>query len=356
MPSKVFLLKKSEVDLIGEIPRLFDAVAKDVIAKGDSVAIKLHFGEPGNEAYLKPRYVKPIVDKVKEAGGVPFLTDANTLYKGGRSDTKTHLESAKAHGYSLETLGVEVVIADGPDSHDVEKIPVNLKHFNELSLARAVVATKSLIVLTHFKGHDCTGFGGSIKNIGMGLGSKAGKQRMHADIIPKVDTNTCTGDGECIKWCPTNAISLIEGAAHIDMTKCIGCAECIAVCPTGAIAISWAGTPDSVQEKMAEYAYGVLAGKKGGVAFFNFLLDISPNCDCYPHNDPPIVPNIGILASVDIVAIDQASVDLTNKAKGRISGEDKFRTLYPNVDWSVQLKYAEKIGLGSREYELIDIR
>jgi uncharacterized Fe-S center protein len=355
LDSKVFFLKKGSSDLLDGINNLFDTVASNIISNGDSVAIKLHFGEPGNTAYLKPQFVKPIVDKVKLAGGVPFLTDANTLYKGGRSDSKTHLITARDHGYSKETMGAEIVIADGPDCRDVQKIKVDLKHFKELSVAAAPLRADALIVLTHFKGHECTGFGGSIKNVGMGLGSKAGKQRMHADIRPEVNNAQCEGDGECVKWCPTNAIDLMNGKARIDLGKCIGCAECVAVCPTGAIGISWAGSTDSVQEKMAEYAYGILIGKKNKAAFFNHILSVSPNCDCYPKNDAPIVPDIGVLASNDIVAIDQASVDLVNATPGRIKGKNKFVELYNYLDWNVQLDYAQKLGMGERKYKLIEI-
>jgi len=342
-------------DLADKLPELFDLVAGSVIKSGDSVAIKLHFGEPGNKAYLKPHLVRPIVDAVQTLGGRPFLTDANTLYKGGRSDSKTHLESAKLHGYSKETMGVDIVIADGLDGHFVENAPVNLNHFKEVSLAKAAIDADCLIALSHFKGHDCTGFGGAIKNVGMGLGSRAGKQQMHADVVPRVDTAKCTGDGRCVKWCPTEAISIVNKKAQIDLSRCIGCAECVAACLPGAIGISWAGTPDSIQEKMAEYACGALQKKRGKAAFFNFLLDISPNCDCYPRNDAPIVPDIGVLASTDIVAIDRASVDLVNSSEGRVKGHDKFRTIYPDIDWSTQIKHAQKIGLGSQDHELIEV-
>jgi len=355
MNSEVYFVpvEKDKEKNIENLKRLFDTVGgRNSISKNASVAIKVHFGEPGNTAFLKPYYIKPIVEKIKECKGKPFLTDANTLYKGERSDTKSHLQSAKKHGYTQESMGIPIIIADGPDSHDVEKIKINLHHFKEVRIAKAPIKADSLIAISHFKGHDCTGFGGAIKNVGMGLGSKAGKQQMHADVIPQVNTSICNGDAECIKWCPTNAISLKADKAFIDRSKCIGCAECIAVCPTGAISASWAGTPDSIQEKMAEYAYGVLKDKKDRCIFFNYLVEISPNCDCYPHNDPPIVPDIGFLASKDIVAIDQASIDLVNEAHGRIKGKDKFRTIYPNINWSVQLSYAEKIGLGSRKYKL----
>ncbi len=351
--SEVLFVKAGEA--LEKLPDLFDRAASKAVSAGDSVAVKLHFGEPGNTAYLKPAYVKPIVDRIKLSGGVPFLTDANTLYKGARSDSRTHLITARDHGYSKETMGAEVVIADGADCHDVVKLSVDLKHFKELSVAAAPLRADALIVLTHFKGHECTGFGGSIKNVGMGLGSKAGKQRMHADIRPEVTLPQCRGDAECVKWCPTKAIEIVDGKARIDLKKCIGCAECVAVCTTGAIGISFDGSTDSVQEKMAEYAYGILKGKAGKTAFFNFILSVSPNCDCYPRNDEPIVPDIGVLASDDIVAIDQASVDLVNATPGRIKAKNKFTELYNYLDWNVQLDYAEKIGLGVRKYVLRQI-
>ncbi len=362
MSSKVYFSKKTNGDLIKDLSALFDAVAGDVISTNDSVAVKMHFGEPGNNAYLKPHFVKPIIDKIKSLKAIPYLTDANTLYKGARSDSKSHLESAKKHGYSKITMGAEIVIADGPDARDIEKIAVDLKHFKELSIAAAGVRCDSFIALSHFKGHDCTGFGGAIKNVGMGLGSRAGKQRMHSDVRPRVNKKICLGDGDCARWCPVNAIRIVEGKAEIDEERCIGCAECVAACRTGAIGISWFGNPDSVQEKMAEYAYGVLLDKKNKAVFFNFLVEISPNCDCYPRNEAPICADIGVLASKDIVAIDQASLDMVNrigtgdKGKGmREEGKDKFRALYPDIDDTVQLKYAEQIGLGSREYELIEL-
>lgn len=354
MKSKIYFTKKTGEALLDDLPGLFDLVAKDTIKSGDSVAAKLHFGEPGNTAYLKPQYVKPIIEKIKSFGAKPFLTDANTLYKGGRSDSRSHLNAAAKHGYTPEAMGVPIIIADGMDCHFAEKVPVNLKHFKEVSIAKAAADADALVALSHFKGHDCTGFGGAVKNVGMGLGTKAGKAQMHSDVVPAVDLNTCTGDGGCVPWCPTKAITLEKGKAKIDLKKCIGCGECVAVCPTGAIAISWAGMPDSLQEKMAEYAFGALKSKKGKALFFNFILEVSPNCDCYSHNDPPIVPDIGVLASTDIVAIDQASIDLINSTDGRIKGSDKFRSIYPDIDWSVQLRYAERIGLGNREYELIE--
>jgi len=347
--------ENSEVFFAGvkDSAKLFDALKIDFIKENSLVALKIHFGEMGNTAYLKPETVKPIIEKVKGFKCLPFLTDANTLYKGTRGDAVNHTQTAFKHGYDIGSLGVPVIIADGLTGKESVQVKVDKKHFKEVKIAAAAVHADSMIVLTHFKGHELTGFGGSLKNIGMGLGCRAGKQTMHADVQPQVNGEKCTACGTCVKWCPTSAITLMSGKkAKIDQKKCIGCGECIASCNFGAIAVSWAGSSDSVQEKMVEYFYGVWKDKKGKMAFFNFLMDISPNCDCYAWNDKPVTPDIGVLASYDAVAIDQASVDMVNIATG---SKDKFREIYPTIDWSVQLRYAESLGIGTRKYKLTEI-
>jgi len=337
---------------VKDAARLFDALRIGFIKESSFVALKVHFGEIGNSAYLKPENVKPIIEKVKNCKANAFLMDANTLYKGTRSDSVNHMLTAYKHGYNFENVGLPVIIADGLNGKESVQVTVDLKHFKEVKIAAAAYHADSIIVLTHFKGHDVTGFGGAIKNIGMGLGSRAGKQMMHSDVIPEVKKEKCTACGCCVRWCPTSAIELVKDKAVIDKSKCIGCGECIASCNFGAIAISWAGTPDSVQEKMAEYFYGVWKDKKDKMAFFNFLVDISPNCDCYSSNDKPVCPDIGVLASYDPVAIDQASVDMVNRCS---KTKDKFREIYPDIDWSVQLRYAESLGIGARAYKLTQL-
>lgn len=332
--------------------KIFDALKIGFIKENELVAIKIHFGEIGNTAYLKPEIVKPIIDKIKSFKPLPFLVDANTLYKGTRGDAVNHMLTAYRHGYEFKDVGVPVIIADGLTGKESIQVPVNLKHFKEVKIGAAAYHADSMIVLTHFKGHELTGFGGCLKNIGMGLGSRAGKQMMHSDVHPTVNRDKCTACGCCVKWCPTSAIKMVENKAVIDSVKCIGCGECIASCNFGALGISWAGDSVSVQEKIVEYFYGVWKDKKGKMAYFNFLSDISPNCDCYAWNDKPVCPDIGILASLDPVAIDQASIDLVMKTCG---GKDKFREIYPDVDWSVQLSYAESLDIGSRKYELKEI-
>lgn len=317
----------------------FDGIFK----KDDLVAIKVHFGEPGNTAYLKPENVRPIYEKLKTIGAKPFLTDSNTLYKGMRSNSVDHINSAKGHGYDF----APVIIADGLNGKDYTKVKINGKHFKEVNIGSAAAHADAIMVMTHFKGHELTGFGGALKNVGMGLGSRSGKQQMHADVRPEVGKEACTGCGTCVKWCPAEAIEIKEGIAVIDRGKCIGCAECVVTCPSDAIEISWSGTPDSVQEKIAEYTLGAVKHKR--CAYFNFINNVSPNCDCYNFNAPPIVRDIGALACTDPVAIDQASVDLVEKA----AGLDIIKKTWPEVDYNVQLEHAENIGLGLRKYELI---
>jgi len=346
MKPEVFFSKNKDIS------KLFDALNISFIKENSLLALKIHFGEMGNNAYLKPENIKPLIERVKKLKALPFLTDANTLYKGTRSDSVNHTLTAYRHGYDFQNVGVPVIIADGLTGKESVQVRVNLKHFKEVKIAAAACHAESMIVLTHFKGHDVTGFGGALKNVGMGLGSRAGKQMMHADVRPVVKEEKCTACGNCIKWCPTFAIEMVNNKALIDKNKCIGCGECIASCNFGAIAVSWAGSSASVQEKMVEYFYGVWKDKKDKMVFFNFLTDVSPNCDCYPFNDKPVVPDIGLLASYDPVAIDQASIDLVNKESG---SKDKFREIYPDIDWSVQLSYAESIGIGSRNYKLTKI-
>jgi uncharacterized Fe-S center protein len=334
---------KSQEELANKLPRLFDeANLKSTISKGDLVAIKLHFGEPGNTAYLKPHFVKKVVKIIKQLGAKPFLTDTNVLYKSRRMNSVDHLNAAAEHGYTQEKIGCPIIIADGLHGQEYVKVDIGQKHFKEVNIASAIHHADAMVALTHFKGHELSGFGGTIKNIGMGSGSRSGKQQMHADVRPEVYAPKCTRCSLCIKWCPTQAISyktIGESTAFIDKDKCIGCAECIVVCDYGAIAVSWDGSSASMQEKMVEYMYGVVKDKPYKMSYLNFILEVSPNCDCYGHNGPPVVPDIGVMASLDPVALDQSSIEAVNKA----AGKDIFREIYPSVDWEVQLKYAEEL-------------
>lgn len=342
--------------------KLFDrAKFASLIEPGDIVAIKVHFGERGNTAFLSPLFVRRVVDKVKAAGGKPFVTDANTLYVGARSNAVDHLITAIENGFSYATVGAPLIIADGINGKDYITVGIDGKHVKEAKIGSAVYHADAVIALTHFKGHELTGFGGALKNIGMGLGSRSGKQVMHSDVLPSIEEEKCTSCGKCIKWCPAEAIT-VSSTAAIDASRCLGCGECTVTCSFEAIAVNWKTEPDLIQEKIVEYTWAVIKDKPDKVGYFNFITNVSPDCDCCGWNDTPIVPDIGILASFDPIAIDQACVDLVNRTEGlpgsrlsAINDDDKFRTV-TGIDWRPQLAYGEKIGLGKRNYTLVEVK
>ena len=350
--------------LLDKTQKLFQAAGLDKsIKRNDLVAIKLHWGEVGNLAFLAPPLVRSVVDMVKACGGKPFLTDSNTLYRGGRRNAVDNILTAFQNGFTRDTVGAPIVVADGLKGLDYVKVEGKGSHFETLKISSAVYHADALIVLSHFKGHLLMGFGGAIKNLGMGCASPAGKQAMHSDLRPRVKRSRCIGCGTCVKHCPSGAVHLgKDRKAVIRQARCIGCGECTAVCPSDAIPIRWKTDEVAVQEKTAEYALGALKGKTGKCGFLNFLTNISPDCDCFSWNDASIVPDVGILASKDPVAIDQASVTLVNRAPGipksklkDLSAKDKIREV-TGVNWEPALAYAEKIGLGTRKIKQINIR
>lgn len=348
-----------------KIVRLADRMGLDhIVPKRGLVAVKLHFGEKGNTAFVRPTLVRRIVERVKSLGAYPFLTDSNTLYAGTRSDSVSHLRTAIENGFAFSVVDAPIIIADGLRGASYESVKISGDLVKTAYIGTDIVEADSIISLAHFKGHELSGFGGAIKNLGMGCASRRGKMVQHSDLSPKVTRKKCIGCGECLEHCSQSAISLKDEKAEIHQAKCIGCGECILICSNGAINVQWNADISLFQKKMVEYTVAVLKGKEGRIACINFLTHISPACDCYGHSDAPIVPDIGILASMDPVAIDQASVDMVNRQKGldgsclasqKEIGGDKFRGLYPKVDWTVQLEHGEKIGLGRRDYDLIQI-
>jgi uncharacterized protein len=366
--SKVYfcnLRTSANENLPAKLKRLIETAGlKDIVSPRNLVAIKVHFGEKGNAAFIRPILIRPIVDAVKDVGAAPFLTDANTLYAGTRGNSISHLITAIENGFAFSVVNAPLIIADGIRGASFSKIRIDQEVIKTAYIGKEIVEADVLISAAHFKGHELSGFGGTIKNVGMGCAARKGKLEQHSDLSPKVRKKKCVGCGECVDHCAHKAISLKEGKAGIDSEKCVGCGECILICPNGAIDVQWNADIPIFQKKMAEYTWAVLKGKREKSLFLNFLTHISPACDCYGHNDAPLVPDIGILASRDPVAIDQASVDLVNQQVGaagscltgcRGPGEDKFRGVYPKIDWAVQLDHAEQIGLGSRKYELVTI-
>ncbi|MGD0488196.1 MAG: DUF362 domain-containing protein [Syntrophorhabdales bacterium] len=334
------------------------------VKKNDLTAIKVHFGEHGNCAFIRPVMVRVVVDHMRALGCRPFVTDTNTLYKGSRSDAVAHIETAVRNGFDYAVVGCPVIIADGVRGKSGVRVPIEGELLAEVSIARGIVEADSLVVVSHFKGHELSGFGGALKNVGMGCAAREGKLIQHSTLSPVISAGACIGCSRCVEYCPAGAISLSGKTAVIEGHKCIGCGECILVCPHGAVQVQWNEEQDHFQKKMVEHAAGVLKGKEDKSVFLNFLMQISPACDCYPNNDAPIVQDIGILASLDPVAIDAASVDLVNAREslpgtavthGCGAGQDKFRALYPGVDWNVQLDHAAKMGLGGREYKIVKV-
>ena len=353
--------KGNKVNKIGE---LFEqAGLGDVVRPGDLTAIKLHFGERGNDGYINPVFVRKVVDRVKAHGGNPFLTDTNTLYSGSRHNSVDHLVTALEHGFDYTVTGAPLIISDGLRSDSYLDMTVEKKHFKKVKLARDLVTADGIIAMTHFKAHEVTGFGGAIKNIAMGGAPAVGKREQH-NCRMDVNRDVCVGFGACAAVCPEGAITMAEGAAEISTGDCIGCGECLTVCPEKAIDINWAADVPMMIERMTEYAYGVTKPHPKKMGYMNFLINITPDCDCAPWSDAPIVPDIGFVASTDPVAIDQASFDLVNKQVGMAgsllqtnleAGMDKFKGLRHQANGERQLSYGEEIGLGTRDYELISL-
>ena len=340
----------------------------EILKERALTAVKIHFGEKGNTAFINPVFVRKMVETIKEAGARPFLTDTNTLYAGTRSDTPSHLTTAFQNGFSYSVVDAPVVIADGLRGRSDEEVALGAKHVQKAYIGSDIFHADAMVVLSHFKGHKLTGFGGALKNLGMGCASRRGKLAQHSTVSPKVKRKKCTGCGICASHCPVEAIviSEVDGKkkAMVNPETCIGCGDCIIVCSTGAVQVQWNQSVPTFLETMVEYASAALKGKRGKTLFISFITDVSPLCDCVGHSDAPIVPDIGILASTDPVAIDQACVDLVNAQPANPGsclkentgpGEDKIKGLHPHVDWPAQLAHAEELGMGSRTYELVKL-
>lgn len=337
----------------------------DIDFQDKFVAIKLHFGEPGNLAFLRPNWARTVADFVKERGGKPFLTDCNTLYVGGRKNALDHMDSAMLNGFNPMTTGCQIIIADGLKGSDEVEVPVvGGEYVKNAKIGRAVMDADVFISLTHFKGHEEAGFGGCLKNIGMGCGSRAGKMEQHNAGKPHVAQKHCIGCGQCRKICAHGAPIIENGKAHIDHDKCVGCGRCIAICPKDAVRINWDETTINLNRKIAEYTKAVVDGRP--CFHISLVIDVSPNCDCRPENDMAIVPNVGMFASFDPVALDMACVDAVNAqtplrgsaaddAHAKAHVHDHFQRLHPDTNWRSCLEHGEKIGIGTREYELIKI-
>ncbi len=331
--------------------------------KDKYVCIKIHFGEKGNLAFIRPNYARRMVDIIKKLGGKPYLSDCNTLYVGGRSNGLDHLETAYENGFNPLTLGCHIVIGDGIKGLDEKLVKIDQKHVKEAKIGQGIMDAQIFISMTHFKGHEGTGFGGTLKNIGMGCGSRAGKMEMHYSGKPRVTSEKCRSCGACISNCAHDAISYDENKkAFINWDKCVGCGRCIGACPFNAIKPVDFHSSQILNEKVAEYTYAVV--KDRPCFHVSFVMDVSPNCDCHRENDAAVVSDIGIFASFDPVALDQACADAVNNAPINPNSflnevkhvhDDHFYDMHPNTKWKTGIAHAEALGLGTHEYELIEV-
>ena len=337
---------------------------------GKFVAIKMHFGELGNISYLRPNYAKAVADVVKELGGKPFLTDCNTMYPGSRKNALEHLECAWENGFTPLSVGCPVIIGDGLKGTDDIDVPVaGGEYVKEAKIGRAVMDADVFISLTHFKGHEMTGFGGAIKNIGMGCGSRAGKTEQHCSGKPHIDADLCRGCRKCQKECANGGLIFDEAARkmHVDQDNCVGCGRCLGTCNFDAIIFDNDDAVELLNYRMAEYAKAVVDGRP--CFHISLVVDVSPHCDCHGENDVPILPNLGMFASFDPLALDQACADACLAASPMPGSKlaehladphfhdhhDHFKNTTPESEWKSCLEHAAKIGLGNREYELIEM-
>ncbi|MGN1473309.1 MAG: DUF362 domain-containing protein [Eubacteriales bacterium] len=337
---------------------------------GKFVAIKMHFGELGNVAFLRPNYARAVVDVVKDLGGKPFLTDCNTMYVGSRKNALEHLECAWQNGFSPLSVNCPILIGDGLKGTDDIEVPVEGgEYVKKAKIGRAVMDADVFISLNHFKGHETAGFGGAIKNIGMGCGSRAGKTEQHSSGKPRINEKRCRGCGRCRRECANNGL-IFDSATkkmRVNYDSCVGCGRCLGACGFDAISFAYNNAAQELNRRMAEYAKAVIWNRPN--FHISLVMDISPNCDCHHENDAPILPDIGMFASFDPLALDQACVDAclrqTPLPHSQLADQltrpdfcdrhDHFSNSSPESEWQTCLAHAEHIGLGSRKYELIRI-
>ncbi len=354
--SKVYLLRtpeKRDRDFVARAGSRLFAMSdlRQCFERGDLTAIKTHFGEGDNDTFISPEAIGALAGELKKLGSRPFLTETCTLYSGRRSDAPAHLELAFEHGFTIEKCGAPIVMADGVRGADEEDVTVNCPVLKTVHVARGIMQADSLLVASHVTGHIAAGFGAAIKNMGMGFASRRGKLRQHSSVKPFIDEDSCTACMRCAEHCPVDAIENMGDFARINGKICIGCAECLAVCRIGAVRFDWGKTSGDLQKTMAEYAYGAVKGRMQRAGYMNYAVRVTKQCNCMSDHEGIICPDVGILASRDPVALDQATMDVIEQAAGKSWNE---LSTQPN-DPHIQLEHAQRIGLGSREYELVEI-
>ncbi|MEN8222337.1 MAG: DUF362 domain-containing protein [Acidobacteriota bacterium] len=354
MSEKVYFLETADKENISEVTRRLEQFLKKselltFIKNRDFVAVKTHFGEKKINGFIRPEFMGMLNKLVRERGGNSFLTETSTLYRGDRSNAVDHIRLASDHGFTVEKTGMPVVMADGLYGGEEVEVDVKGEIYKKVKIASLLSRIQGLIVATHFTGHIVSGFGGALKNMGMGLASRRGKMVQHSTSKPLIKKKKCTACGECMRWCPVDAIEFKDGKAEIDSSICIGCAECLAVCRYDAVVYNWSESYEKLQKKITEHAMGVSEIMGGKALYMNFLTNISKDCDCMGTYER-VSPDIGILISEDPVAIDSASLYLIEKRN-----EKKLSELSHNIPYRVQLEHADKIGFGTTDFEIVEV-
>lgn len=370
-PSKVYftnLRASASKNLLKKLETLVVKAGIDTIDfERKLVAVKIHFGEPGNIAYLRPNWASQIIKLLKAKNAIPYLTDCNTLYYGRRSNAPMHLEAAFENGYNPLTTDCPVIIADGVRGTEYREIPLDMEYCKSAKIGSAIADSDVIITMNHFKGHELTGFGGALKNLGMGCASVGGKLFLHSGSSPVISEENCTGCRICEKHCNYGAITVGgDRKAHIEYLKCVGCGQCVALCQYDSARVVWKSSSETANKRIAEYSYAVVKDKPN--FHINFVMNVSPDCDCFSFNDYPLIPDLGIAASFDPVALDQACADMVKAAPALpgsriceghshddMKGEDKFLRAHPDTFWQSGLEHAAKIGLGTTAYEIVSI-
>lgn len=357
MTSKVYFIPVADGSPVEEqalaMEHIYDAAgAGTIVDAKDFVAIKLHVGEKANTTHIKPELIKRVVDRITAKKGLAFLTETSTLYKGERENAVKHILHAHRHGFGIEQVGAPFIMADGLAGNTEYEVTIDGELHKTVKVAREVMSADALLVISHPTGHPASGLGACIKNMGMGLASRMGKMRQHSAMLPEVLTDQCRNCQKCIKWCPQEAIIERDGRAYIQTEKCIGCGECLAVCRFDAVKYDWGAESGFMQRSMAEHAYGAVKEKNGKCFYINVMIDMTKDCDCFNVNQSKLIPDIGILASSDPVAIDKATLDMTAKLHGKTLAEMS----HGQHDAMIQINHAAKIGMGTLEYELIQVK
>ena len=356
MDQEVFFLpvkqKEDPASLAKRLRALCDSSRLgSLFKKDDFIGVKTHFGEHGNTTFIHPLLVKAIVDRLLYMGARPFLTETSTLYRGRRTNAYDHICLAQEHGFGFDRMRIPIIMADGLYGDSEIGIDIEGKHFKRVNIASEIAKLQGLVIISHLTGHMAAGFGCAIKNVGMGLASRKGKLKQHSVMSPEISAHRCTACGMCIEWCPKDTISMENGKAFIHKENCIGCGECLAVCSYGAVLYDWKRESGALQEMMAEHAAGVIKAVQGNIIYFNFLIQITKDCDCQ-NGGKNVSRDIGIVVGRDIVAVEKATYDLFLQANGKPIQE----YTYPHVDPLLQVKHAAELGLGSIEYRIVEVR